>query len=155
MVHLPHLITDLALLLAVAGVTTLFFRRITQPVVLGYIIAGFLVGPHVLLIPTVVDSEGIKIWSEIGVIFLLFSLGLKFSFRKLFNVGGASFVTALVGITCMNGIGFLTGHLLGGLSWIVYFLVPYFPFLRLRLSCGHLMNSGCGPKNSQLLLSVS
>jgi CPA2 family monovalent cation:H+ antiporter-2 len=113
MVHLPHLITDLALLLAVAGVTTLFFRKITQPVVLGYIIAGFLVGPHTTLIPTVVDSEGIQIWSEIGVIFLLFSLGLKFSFRKLFHVGGAAFVTALVGITSMNGIGFLVGHLFG------------------------------------------
>jgi CPA2 family monovalent cation:H+ antiporter-2 len=111
--HLPHLITDLGLILAVAAVTTLLFKKINQPVVLGYIIAGFLVGPHVSLIPTVADSEGIKVWSEIGVIFLLFSLGLEFSFRKLAKVGGSAFITALVGITSMNAIGFLTGYLLG------------------------------------------
>ena len=71
MTHLPHLITDLGLILAVAGITTLIFRKIHQPVVLGYILAGFLVGPHVSLFPTVVDNEGIKTWSEIGVIFLI------------------------------------------------------------------------------------
>ena len=113
MAHLPHLITDLALILAVAGVTTLLFKKINQPVVLGYIIAGFLVSPHVSLTPTVADSEGIKVWSEIGVIFLLFSLGLEFSFRKLAKVGGSAFITALVGITSMNALGFLTGYLLG------------------------------------------
>jgi len=113
MAHLPHLITDLALILAVAGVTTLLFKKIKQPVVLGYIIAGFLVGPHVSLIPTVADAEGIRVWSEIGVIFLLFSLGLEFSFRKLVKVGGSAFITALVGITVMNALGFLAGYLLG------------------------------------------
>lgn len=113
MVHLPNFITDLALILAVAGITTLFFKRIHQPVVLGYIIAGFLVGPHVSLVPTVVDSEGVRIWSEIGVIFLLFSLGLEFSFKKLIKVGGTASVTALVGITVMFALGFLTGKLLG------------------------------------------
>jgi monovalent cation:H+ antiporter-2, CPA2 family len=113
MTHVPHLITDLALILAVAGITTLLFKRIHQPVVLGYIIAGFLVGPHVSLVPTVADPEGIKVWSEIGVIFLLFTLGLEFSFRKLVKVGGAAFITALVGITLMNTLGFLTGYLLG------------------------------------------
>ncbi|HEY0655442.1 MAG TPA: cation:proton antiporter [Chryseosolibacter sp.] len=113
MAHVPHLITDLALILAVAAVTTLIFKKINQPVVLGYIIAGFLVGPHVFLVPTVADPEGIKVWSEIGVIFLLFTLGLEFSFRKLAKVGGSAFITALVGITLMNGIGFLTGILLG------------------------------------------
>lgn len=113
MTHLPHLITDLALILAVAAVTTLIFKKINQPVVLGYIIAGFLVGPHVSLVPTVADPEGIKTWSEIGVIFLLFTLGLEFSFRKLVKVGGSAFITALTGITLMNGIGFLTGYLLG------------------------------------------
>lgn len=111
--HLPHLITDLALILAVAAVTTLLFKKINQPVVLGYIIAGFLVGPHVSIFPTVADPEGIKTWSEIGVIFLLFSLGLEFSFKKLVKVGGSAFVTALVGVTLMNLIGFLTGYLLG------------------------------------------
>lgn len=113
MAHLPPLIIDLALILAVAGITTLIFKRIHQPVVLGYVIAGFLVGPHVSLIPTVVDAEGIRIWSEIGVIFLLFSLGLEFSFKKLIKVGGAASVTALVGVSLMNGAGYLTGYLLG------------------------------------------
>ena len=113
MTHLPNIITDLALILAVAGVTTLIFKKINQPVVLGYVIAGILVGPHVSLIPTVVDEEGIKIWSEIGVIFLLFSLGLEFSFRKLLKVGGVAFITAIVGITLMNGVGFLLGNIFG------------------------------------------
>jgi CPA2 family monovalent cation:H+ antiporter-2 len=112
MAHLPNFITDLALILAVAGVTTLFFKRIHQPVVLGYIIAGFLVGPHVSLVPTVVDSEGVRVWSEIGVIFLLFSLGLEFSFKKLAKVGGTASITALVEIVIMFGLGILTGTLL-------------------------------------------
>src|SRR5688572_19876917 len=113
MVHLPHLITDLALTLAVAAITTLIFKKIHQPVVMGYIIAGFLVGPHVSLIPTVVDSNGIKVWSEIGVIFLLFSLGLEFSFKKLLRVSGTASVTAFVEIAVMIGIGFFTGQALG------------------------------------------
>jgi monovalent cation:H+ antiporter-2, CPA2 family len=113
MAHLPHFITDLALILAVAGVTTLLFKIINQPLVLGYIIAGFLVGPHFSLMPTVADAEGIKVWSEIGVIFLLFSLGLDFSFRKLLQVGGSAFITAFTGITLMNIIGFVTAYLLG------------------------------------------
>jgi CPA2 family monovalent cation:H+ antiporter-2 len=112
MAHLPNFITDLALILAVAGVTTLFFKRIHQPVVLGYIIAGFFVSPHVSLLPTVVDSEGVRVWSEIGVIFLLFSLGLEFSFKKLVQVGGTASVTALVQIAIMFALGFLTGKFL-------------------------------------------
>src|SRR5688572_29579028 len=113
MPHLPHFIVDLALILAVAGVTTLIFRKIKQPVVLGYIIAGFLVGPHFALIPTVVDAEGVTLWSELGVIFLLLFLGLEFSFKKLMHVGGAASVTAIVGIAFMLGLGFLTGQLIG------------------------------------------
>ena len=112
MAHLPHLITDLGLILAVAGITTLIFRKIRQPVVLGYIIAGFLVGPHVSLFPSVVDAEGIKTWSEIGVIFLLFSLGLEFSFRKLLKVGGSASITAIVEIVLMIVIGFFAGRLM-------------------------------------------
>lgn len=110
MSHLPSFITDLALILAIAGVTTLFFRRIRQPIVLGYIIAGFLVGPHVSLIPTVIDDQSVKTWSEIGVIFLLFSLGLEFSFKKLVKVGGAASITGLTGIIIMFGLGYLTGR---------------------------------------------
>lgn len=113
MVHLPHFIIDLALILAVAGVTTLIFRKINQPVVLGYIIAGFFVGPHFELFPTVADSEGVALWSEIGVIFLLFTLGLEFSFKKLVKVGGAASITAIVEIVTMIGLGFLTGQLMG------------------------------------------
>lgn len=113
MVHLPDLITDLALILAVAAVTTLLFRRIHQPVVLGYILAGFLVGPHVSLVPTVADPEGVKTWSEIGVIFLLFTLGLEFSFKKLMKVGGSASVTALVEILLMMILGYYTGRWLG------------------------------------------
>jgi CPA2 family monovalent cation:H+ antiporter-2 len=113
MAHVPHLITDLALILAVAGVTTLVFRKIHQPVVLGYILAGFLVSPHVSLLPSVVDAEGINVWSEIGVIFLLFTLGLEFSFRKLVAVGGSASISALTEIVLMIGLGFFTGKFLG------------------------------------------
>ncbi len=86
--HLPALITDLALILVAAAVTTLIFKKLRQPLVLGYIVAGLLVGPHVSLVPTVSDEANIQTWSEIGVIFLLFSLGLEFSFKKLIKVGG-------------------------------------------------------------------
>lgn len=113
MAHLSPLIVDLALILTVAGVTTLLFKKIKQPVVLGYVIAGVLVGPHFNLVPTVVDDEAIRIWSEIGVIFLLFSLGLEFSFKKLVKVGGSATITAITGIVLMNGIGMLTGYLMG------------------------------------------
>src|SRR5688572_20368529 len=113
MAHLPHLITDLGLILAVAGITTLIFRKIRQPVVLGYIIAGFLVGPHVSLFPSVVDAEGIKTWSEIGVIFLLFSLGLEFSFKKLLKVGGSASITAIVEVVAMVAVGYGVGKMMG------------------------------------------
>jgi CPA2 family monovalent cation:H+ antiporter-2 len=113
MTHLPHLITDLGLILAVAGITTLLFKKIKQPVVLGYIIAGLLVGPHVSLIPTVVDDEAIKTWSEIGVIFLLFSLGLEFSFKKLVKVGGSASITAVVEIVLMIAVGYGAGIFMG------------------------------------------
>ena len=113
MPQLPHIITDLGLILAVAAITTLLFKRIKQPVVLGYIIAGVLVGLHTPLLPTVVDEEGVKTLSEIGVIFLLFSLGLEFSFKKLMKVGGSASITALVEIVLMIVTGYLVGKLLG------------------------------------------
>jgi CPA2 family monovalent cation:H+ antiporter-2 len=83
--HLPHLIQDLGLILIVAGITTLLFKWLKQPVVLGYILAGLLVSPHVPFIPTISDIGSIQLWAEIGVIILLFSLGLEFSFKKLVN----------------------------------------------------------------------
>src|SRR5690606_38635492 len=111
--HLPHLITDLALILGAAAITTLIFKKLKQPLVLGYIIAGLLVGPQIHLLPTVNDQASIKTWAEIGVIFLLFSLGLEFSFKKLVRVGGAASVTALVEVVFIVTAGYFTGKLLG------------------------------------------
>jgi monovalent cation:H+ antiporter-2, CPA2 family len=111
--HIPDLITDLALILAAAAITSLIFKKIKQPQVLGYILAGFLVGPHFSLVPSVSDEANIKIWAEIGVIFLLFSLGLEFSFKKLVKVGGAATITALVEVAFMFCIGIVTGKLMG------------------------------------------
>lgn len=113
MTHLPVLIADLGLILAAGGITTIIFKKIKQPLVLGYIIAGLLVGPHFKFIPTVSDNANITIWAEIGVIFLLFSLGLEFSFKKLVKVGGSSSITALVEIIGMCLIGYLAGRLMG------------------------------------------
>ncbi|MFM2284092.1 MAG: hypothetical protein RL222_1596 [Bacteroidota bacterium] len=113
MTHLPPLITDLGLILVTAGITTLLFKKIQQPLVLGYILAGFLVGPYSSLVPTVSDAESIKTWSEIGVIFLLFSLGLEFSFKKLVKVGGSASITAMVEIILMIVFGFIGGQLMG------------------------------------------
>lgn len=113
MTHLPDLIQDLGLILSAAAVVTLLFKKLKQPVVLGYLIAGFIVGPHFTLFPSVKDTENIKIWAEIGVIFMLFSLGLEFSFKKLAKVGKSAIITASIEILTMIGVGFVTGRLLG------------------------------------------
>ena len=113
MAHLPTIITDLALILLVAGVTTILFKKINQPLVLGYIIAGFITGPNFKLFPTVTDTVNIHAWSEIGVIFLLFALGLEFSFYKLKSVGNTAFIGTAVEIIGMLCIGYFTGVLLG------------------------------------------
>ncbi|PRY14370.1 transporter (CPA2 family) [Pontibacter ummariensis] len=113
MAHLPHLVLDLGLILGAAGITTLIFKKLKQPLVLGYIIAGLLVGPNISLFPTIAELENIQIWAEIGVIFLLFSLGLEFSFKKLVEVGGASSVMAIIEVVVMLLLGYLTGKLLG------------------------------------------
>ncbi|MDR2683983.1 MAG: cation:proton antiporter, partial [Prevotellaceae bacterium] len=112
MPHLPTLISDLALILITAAVTTLIFRKLKQPLVLGYIIAGFLVSPHLGFTPNVADEHSVEIWADIGVIFLLFSLGLEFSFKKLLRVGGSASITAIFEIVCITLLGFLTGKLL-------------------------------------------
>ena len=90
MSHLPTIITDLSMILLVAGITTILFKKINQPLVLGYIVAGFITGPNFNFFPTIADSTNINAWSEIGVIFLLFALGLEFSFYKLKSVGGTA-----------------------------------------------------------------
>jgi CPA2 family monovalent cation:H+ antiporter-2 len=113
MIHLPVLIADLGLILAAAGVITLLFKKIKQPLVLGYILAGLLVGPYIKIIPTVSDYKSITIWGEIGVIFLLFSLGLEFSFKKLVKVGGSSSITAIVKVLFVILGGFLMGKAMG------------------------------------------
>jgi CPA2 family monovalent cation:H+ antiporter-2 len=122
MLHLPVLITDLGLILAAAGVTTLLFKKINQPLVLGYILAGLLVGPHIHFFPTVTDSESVHIWAEIGVIFLLFSLGLEFSFKKLVKVGGSASITAIVEVFFMLLIGFIAGKMMGWATMDCIFL---------------------------------
>ena len=111
--QLPKLIEDLALILIVAAIVVLIFRKIKQPLVLGYIIAGFLVSPNFKIFPSVADGENIKTLAEIGVIFLLFSLGLEFSFKKLMNVGGSASVTAFVEIIFITIAGYFTGKMLG------------------------------------------
>src|SRR5690606_8059002 len=111
--HLPDLIRDLALILIAGAAITLVFRKIKQPLVLGYILAGFLVGPHFNLIPTVVDNANVKTLADIGVIFLLFGLGLEFSFKRLLRVGGAASITAFVEILFITVSGYLAGRWMG------------------------------------------
>ena len=108
-----RLITDLALILISAGVMTLVFKILKQPLVLGYIVAGFLVGPHFGLFPSVMETSSIQEWSEIGIIFLLFALGLEFSFKKLLKSGSTAIITALVGVVLVMLLGILTGHFMG------------------------------------------
>ena len=113
MVHLPVLIADLGLILAAAGVITLLFKKIKQPLVLGYILAGVVVGPHLDFFPTITDYKSINIWGEIGVIFLLFSLGLEFSFKKLVKVGGSASITASIKVVFLILIGYAVGIMMG------------------------------------------
>lgn len=111
--HLPPMIVDLALILGAAAVSTLIFSKLRQPVVLGYLIAGFAVGPYFPLWPNVVDRQGVALWAEIGVIFLLFGLGLEFSFKKLAKVGKSAFIAATFEILTMSAVGYLFGKALG------------------------------------------
>ena len=113
MSELAPLISDLALILICAGVMTLVFKRLKQPLVLGYIVAGFLASPHFTLTPSVIDTASIHTWSEIGVIFLLFALGLEFSFKKLMKVGGTAIIAACSIIFCMIVIGMTVGWSFG------------------------------------------
>jgi CPA2 family monovalent cation:H+ antiporter-2 len=122
MIHLPGLISDLALILGAAAIIILIFKALRQPIVLGYIIAGLLVGPHVKLFPTISDIANIRTWADIGVIFLLFGLGLEFSFKKLVRVGTVSGITALFGVGLTMLLGYTTGKLLGWASMDCLFL---------------------------------
>ncbi len=110
MAELPSMIQDLALMLMVAGIVTLIFKKLKQPLVLGYIVAGFLVSPNMPYLASVVDHANVQLWAEIGVMFLLFSLGLDFSFKKILKMGASPIITTLTIIFCMSMLGFFVGH---------------------------------------------
>lgn len=111
--NVESLISDLAFILILGAVVTVLFKWIKQPVVLGYIVAGFLASPHFEYLPSVTTESNIDFWAQIGIVVLLFSLGLEFSFKKLLNVGGSAVVTALIIVIGMMGAGFIIGHILG------------------------------------------
>lgn len=134
--HLPHFISDLAIILITAGIVTILFKWLKQPVVLGYIVAGFLASLHFKnftesvvvkitgitdgriaelfsVLPEISDMANVSIWAEIGVIFLLFALGLEFSFKKLMDVGGTASIATLINLGSMIIIGYIVGRLLG------------------------------------------
>lgn len=111
--NIESLITDLAFILLLGAFVTVFFKFIKQPVVLGYIVAGFLASPNFHYLPSITNEANIDFWAEIGIIILLFSLGLEFSFKKLVNTGASAVVTALIIVTGMMGAGFTIGHFMG------------------------------------------
>ena len=113
MSQLEPLIADLALLLICAGVMTLLFKSLKQPIVLGYIVAGFLASPNMTYMPSITDGHGIHVWSEIGVIYLLFALGLEFSFKKILKMGAAPIIAAIAIIIGMMYVGSLAGGIFG------------------------------------------
>ena len=113
MSELPELVQDLALILVVAGFVTLIFKKLKQPLVLGYIVAGFLVSPHMSYTMSVVDQGDIQTWADIGVIFLLFSLGLDFSIKKILKMGASPIIAACTIIFSMMVLGVIVGHSFG------------------------------------------
>ena len=113
MSELPELVQDLALILVVAGFVTLIFKKLKQPLVLGYIVAGFLVSPHMSYTMSVVDQGDIQTWADIGVIFLLFSLGLDFSIKKILKMGASPIIAACTIIFSMMVLGIIVGHSFG------------------------------------------
>ncbi len=113
MAELPAMIQDLALMLMVAGVVTIIFKKLKQPLVLGYILAGFLVSPHMTYTASVVDTDNIQLWADIGVMFLLFSLGLDFSFKKILKMGASPIISTATIIFSMSMLGVFVGHLFG------------------------------------------
>ena len=110
---IESLIRDLAFILILGAVVTVLFKWLRQPVVLGYIVAGFLASPHFEYLPSVTTDSNIEFWAQIGIVVLLFSLGLEFSFKKLVNAGGSAVVTAMIIVAGMMCGGFVVGHILG------------------------------------------
>ena len=114
MAELAPMIQDLALMLVVAGIVTIIFKRLKQPLVLGYIMAGFLVSPHMPYTASVADRENVQLWADIGVMFLLFSLGLDFSFKKILKMGASPIISTITIIFSMSMLGIIVGH---AFSW--------------------------------------
>ena len=110
MAEIPELINDLAYILMSAGIVTLIFKRLKQPLVLGYIVAGFLVSPHMPYTASVVDTKNVHLWADIGVMFLLFSLGLDFSFKKILKMGASPIISTITIIFSMALLGVAVGH---------------------------------------------
>ncbi|KAA6339555.1 sodium:proton antiporter [termite gut metagenome] len=114
MEHLHDFTGDLAIILISAGIATILFKWLKQPVVLGYIVAGFIAGPYITWLPTVIDMNNVQTWADIGVIFLLFALGLEFSFKRLMAVGGTASIATAINMGAMIVIGYIAGQFL---SW--------------------------------------
>lgn len=113
MSDIPHLIFDLALILLIATPITLILKKFSLPLIFGYLLAGFLAGPHMSLFPNTLDNESLHIWAEIGVILLLFNLGLDFSFKKIIRLGPAPLLAALIEVSLLFGLGFAVGRFMG------------------------------------------
>ena len=110
MSEIPSLVNDLALILMIAGIVTLIFKKLKQPLVLGYIVAGFLVSPHMPYMASVTDMKNIHLWADIGVMFTLFSLGLDFSFKKILKMGASPIIATCTIIFTMMILGITVGH---------------------------------------------
>ena len=110
---IAQLISDLGIMMLTAGIITIVFKKIKQPLILGYILAGFLLSPYFPWFSTIVDTEGISTWSEIGIIFLMFHLGLEFNMHKLAEVGSTAILTCVINLVGMMGVGYITGTALG------------------------------------------
>ncbi len=113
MSSLPPIFLDLAIILITAGVITVVFKWLKQPLVLGYIVAGFFIGPYFPWFPAITDDSNVHVWSDIGIVFLMFALGLEFSIKKLKRVGATGAITALTELAVMFVAGNTVGHLLG------------------------------------------
>lgn len=127
MSELPTLINDLALILIVASIVTLLFKKLKQPLVLGYVVAGFLVSPHMPYTMSVIDNSDIKTWADIGVMFLLFSLGLDFSFKKILKMGMSPIIAACTIIFFMMTLGMWWATPSHGHAWTASSLVACSP----------------------------
>jgi CPA2 family monovalent cation:H+ antiporter-2 len=111
--HLATFLQDLAVIMIVAGIVTVIFHQLKQPVVLGYILSGFILGRHTPPFSLIHDENTVKTLAELGVVFLMFSLGLEFSIRKLFRVGAAALIAALAEIILMTLVGYEIGQFFG------------------------------------------